>query len=83
MKRPVVIGLLVAALLLVLAGIGAVVFFALRGADFAAFNVPLVSATAEESKTLKVDAKKPVSLKVNDDAGDISIVGADVETVEI
>lgn len=83
MKRPVVIGLLVAALLLVLAGIGAVVFFALRGADFAAFNVPLVSATAEESKTLKIDAKKPVSLKVNDDAGDISIVGADVETVEI
>lgn len=83
MKRPVVIALLVAALLFVLAGIGAVVFFALRGADFAAFNVPLVSATAEESKTLKVDTKKPVTLTVDDDAGDVSIVGGDVEAVEV
>ena len=83
MKRPVVIGLLVAALLLVLAGIGAVVFFALRGADFATFNVPLVSATAEENKTLKIDAKKPVSLNVNNDAGDVTVVGADVEAVEV
>lgn len=83
MKRPVVIGLLVAALLLLLAGIGAVVFFALRGADFAVFDVPLVSATAEESKTFKVDAEEPVILSVDDDAGDVSIVGGDVEAVEI
>lgn len=83
MKRPVVIGLLVAALLLVLAGIGAVVFFALRGADFAVFDVPLVSSIAEETKTLKVDADKPVKLNVNDDAGDVTVVGADVEAVEI
>lgn len=83
MKRPVVIGLLVVALLFVLAGIGAVVFFAVRGADFAVFNVPLVSATAEENKTLKIDAEKPVSLSVNDDAGDVTIVGADVEAVEV
>jgi len=83
MKRPIVIGLLVAALLFVLAGIGAVVFFALRGADFAVFNVPLVSASAEESKSLKIDAEKPVTLSVNDDAGDVSIVGGDVEAVEI
>lgn len=83
MKRPVVIGLLVLALLFVLAGIGAVAFFALRSADFAAFNVPLVSATAEENKTLKVDAEKPVTLSVVDDAGDVSIVGADVEAVEV
>ena len=83
MKRPVVIGLLVVALLFVLAGIGAVVFFAVRGADFAVFNVPLVSAAAEENKTLKIDAEKPVSLSVNDDAGDVTIVGADVEAVEV
>lgn len=83
MKRPLVIGLLVAALLFVLAGIGAVVFFALRGADFGMFDIPLVSATAEESKTLKVDAETPVILSVDDDAGDVSIVGADVEAVEI
>jgi len=83
MKRPVVIGLLVVALLFVLAGIGSVVFFAVRGADFAVFNVPLVSATAEESKTLKVDGKEPVILSVDDDAGDVSIVGADVEVVEV
>ncbi len=83
MKRPVVIGLLVVALLFVLAGIGAVVFFTLRGADFAVFNVPLVSATAEENKTLKVDTEKPVTLSVNDDAGDVSIVGGDVEAVEV
>lgn len=83
MKRPVVIGILVVALLFVLAGIGAVVFFAVRGADFAVFNVPLVSAAAEESKTLKVDAKESVILSVDDDAGDVSIVGADVEAVEV
>lgn len=83
MKRPVVIGLLAAALLFVLAGIGAVLFFAFRGADFGMFDVPLVSATAEESKTIKIDTKKPVTLSVNDDAGDVSIVGADVEAVEI
>lgn len=83
MKRPLVISLLVIALVFLLAGIGAVIFFAMRGADFAVFNVPLVSATAEESKTLKIDAEKPVTLNVNDDAGDVSIVGADVEAVEI
>lgn len=83
MKRPLVIVLLVLALLFVLAGIGAVVFFALRAADFAVFNVPLVSATAEESKTLKIDTEKPVILNVNDDAGDVSIIGGDVEAVEV
>ena len=83
MKRPLVIVLLVAALLFVLAGIGAVVFFALRGADFAVFDVPLASATAEESKTLKVDVKKPVTLSVDDDAGAVSVLGGDVEAVEV
>jgi len=83
MKRPLVIGLLVLALLFVLAGIGAVAFFAVRGADFAFFDVPLVSAIAEESKTLKIDMEKPVTLKVDDDAGDVSIIGGDVTAVEV
>lgn len=83
MKRPLVIALLVLALLFVLAGIGAVIFFALRAADFAVFNVPLVSATAEENKTLKIDSDEPVTLSVADDAGDVSVVGGDVEAVEV
>lgn len=83
MKRPFVIGLLVTALLFVLAGIGAVVFFTLRGADFAGFDVPLASATAEESRIFQVDTEKPVSLSVDDDAGDVSIVGGDVEAVAV
>lgn len=83
MKRPLIIGLLVVALLFVLAGIGAVAFFALRGADFGMFNVPLVTATAEENKTLQFDAEEPVTLNVADDAGDVSIVGGDVEAVEV
>lgn len=83
MKRPLIIGLLVAAILFVLAGIGAVIFFTLRAADFAVFDVPLVSAMAEESKTLEVDIEKPVTLSVNDDAGDVSVVGGDVEAVEV
>ncbi|MBE0680746.1 MAG: DUF4097 family beta strand repeat protein [Anaerolineales bacterium] len=82
MKRPVVIVLLTVALLFVLAGIGAVVFFSIRGADFA-FNINLVSATAEESKTLNVDTEKPVILSVDDDAGEVSVVGGDVEAVEV
>lgn len=80
MKRPLIIGLLVAALLLVLAGIGAVVFFTARGGDFG-FNQDTISATAEESKTLNVDGA--VTLTVQDDAGDVTVVGGDVEKVEI
>ncbi|HUG34747.1 MAG TPA: DUF4097 family beta strand repeat-containing protein [Anaerolineales bacterium] len=83
MKRPLIIGLLVVALLFVLAGISAVAFFAIRRSDFAIFDVPLVSATAEESKILEVDAENPVTLKVDDDAGDVSVLGRDVEAVEI
>jgi len=81
MKRPIVITLLVIALLFVLTGIGAVVFFAVNSGGNFNFDQSLVSATAEESKSLKVDG--PVTLTVNDDAGDVSIVGGDVEKVEV
>jgi len=62
MKRPVVIALLVVALLFVLAGIGAVVFFTING-GFPAnnpFDRRNISSVLEESKTLKVDAEKPI-----------------------
>lgn len=83
MKRPVVIILLIVALALVCAGIGAVAFFAARdtGTSFGMGN--LSSATQEESKTLKVNAEKPVTLEVTDDAGNVTVVGADVDAVEI
>ena len=82
MKRPLVIALLVVALLLVFAGIGAVLFFAIdRGGGGFIFDQSLVTATAEESKTLIVDG--PVTLKVQDDAGDVRIVGEEGEKVEI
>ena len=82
MKRPIVITLLVVALLFVLAGIGAVVFFTIGTPEFG-FVRHVESATVEESKTLKVDADKPLTLKVTDDAGNVTITGADVETVQI
>jgi DUF4097 and DUF4098 domain-containing protein YvlB len=81
MKRPVVITLLVAALLFVLAGIGAVAYFAINNGGNFVFDQSLASATAEESKSLKVD--EPVTLKVDDDAGSVTIVGGDVEKVEV
>lgn len=82
MKRPIVITLLVLVMLCVLAGIGAVVFFSVRGGDIT-FDQSLVSATAEESKTLKVDAEKPVTLTVEDGSGNVSVTGGDVKAVQV
>ena len=83
MKRAVILTLLTAALLLVLGGIAAVIFFAARGNGdfFRGGTQPF--ATLEESKTVKVDVKNPVTLKVIDDAGSVTVVGADVKTVEV
>ena len=83
MKRPIVIVLLTIALVFVLAGIGAVLFFAtnLIPTSVSFENGPRVTASAEETKTLEVDG--PVSLKVVDDAGDVTVTGADVEEVSI
>ena len=85
MKRPVVIGLLVVALAFVCVGIGAVIFFTTNGGfpTNNPFDVRNVSSVLEESKTLKVDTKKPLTLKVADDAGDVTITGADVDTVQV
>lgn len=82
MKKPVVIILLSLAALFVLAGIAAVFFFAFVS-DINGFGRASIAATAEESKSLKVDAEKIITLKVIDDAGDVTIVGADVDTVSV
>ena len=85
MKRPVLITLLVLALLFVLTGIGAVVFFAINSGfainnPFDKRNIPSV---LEENKTLKVDSEQLLTLKVNDAAGDVTVTGGDVQTVQV
>jgi DUF4097 and DUF4098 domain-containing protein YvlB len=85
MKRPIVIALLVTALAFVCLGIGAVIFFT-ANSGFPTnnpFDVRNISSILEESKTLKVDTKKPLTLSVADDSGDVTITGADVETVQV
>ena len=85
MKRPVVITLLVAALALVCLGIGAVAFFTINGGfpTNSPFDRNNISSQVEESKTLKVDAEKPLTLTVADEAGDVTVTGADVDTVQV
>ena len=85
MKRPLVIALLGIALAFVCLGIGAVLFFTANGGfptnnPFDRRNIPSV---LEESKTLKVDAKKPLTLKVADDSGSVTVMGADVDAVQV
>jgi DUF4097 and DUF4098 domain-containing protein YvlB len=85
MKRPVVITLLIVALALVCLGIGAVAFFTINGGfpTNSPFDRNNISSVVEESKTLKVDAEKPVTLNVADDAGDVTVTGGDVDTVQV
>jgi len=85
MKRPIVIVLLTIALTFVCLGIGAVIFFAANGGfpTNNPFDNRNISSQLEESKTLKVDAEKPVTLTVTDDAGDITVTGAEVDTVQV
>ena len=84
MKRPLVIALLAIALAFVCLGIGAVIFFTANGFrtnnPFDRRNVP---SMLEESKTLKVDTSKPLTLKVADAAGGVTVAGADVTTVQV
>lgn len=85
MKRPVVITLLIVALALICVGIGSVIFFTIDY-GFPAnnpFDRGNIASELEENKTLKVDTKKPVTLKVADDAGAVTVTGADVDTVQV
>ena len=83
MKRPAILALLVTALTLVCLGIGTVIYFANGFPTNNPFDQRNISSTLEESKTVKIDAEKPITLKVLDDSGDVSITGADVETVQV
>jgi len=85
MKRPLIIVLLAAALILVLAGIGAVIFFTANGGfpTNSPFDRRNISSELEETKTLKVDTEKPLTLTVANAAGEVTIIGADVDTVQV
>jgi hypothetical protein len=83
MKRPIVITLLIVALALVCAGIGSVIYFANGFSVNNPFDKLNISSVLEESKTLKVDAGKPLALTVNDAAGDVTVTGGDVTTVQV
>jgi DUF4097 and DUF4098 domain-containing protein YvlB len=85
MKRPIVITLLVIALTFVGLGIGAVVFFMVNGGfpTNNPFDRRNISSQLEESKTLKVDTEKLLTLKVASAAGDVTITGANVDTVQV
>lgn len=85
MRRPLIITLLGIALSLVCLGIGAVIFFAAN--DGFQTNHPFdrrnISSQLEESKTLNVDPKKPLSLQVTNQSGSVTVTGADIETVKV
>lgn len=83
MKRPVIIGLLVAALVLVCVGIGSVFYFANGFNINNPFDQQRIPSVLEESKTLELDSEEPIILTVNSDAGAVSITGGDVDTVEV
>lgn len=83
MKRPVIITLLIVALVLVCVGIGSVIYFANGFNTNNPFDRNNIASVLEESKTLKVDAEKPITLQVDDAAGNITVTGGDVETVQV
>jgi DUF4097 and DUF4098 domain-containing protein YvlB len=85
MKRPIMIALLVAALILVLAGIGVVIFFTVNGGfpTNNPFDHRNISSQLEENKSLKVDAGKPLTLKIADESGGATVTGADVDSVQV
>lgn len=85
MKRTIVIVLLTVVLTVVCLGIGVVAFLTINGGlpTNNPFDVQSVSAQVEENKTLKIDAEKPVVLSIVDDAGDVTVTGAEVDTVQV
>lgn len=83
MKRPIVIVLLTIALVFVCLGIGAVIYFANNFQVNNPFDVVNISSSLEESETIKVDAKEPINLIVANDAGEVTVTGADVDTIQV
>jgi DUF4097 and DUF4098 domain-containing protein YvlB len=83
MKRPVIIGLLIAALVLVCVGIGSVIYFANDFNVNNPFDRQHIPSVLEENKTLKFDAKQPVDLKIESASGRVVVTGADVDEIEV
>lgn len=83
MKRPVIITLLIVALALVCVGIGSVLYFVTGFGINNPFEVAQISSQVEESKALKVDTEKPVNLKIENDAGLVTVTGGDVDSVQV
>lgn len=83
MKKTVSIIVLIVALVLVCAGIAAAAWFSLGFAlsPGQGFDINLISASADETKTVAVG--KTVTLLVNDDAGDVTVKGGDVEKITV
>ena len=82
MKKPIVIVLLTLALVFVLGGIGATIYFTVTNTSFGNLNDAfVVQATAEETETMNVES--PVRLKVLNGHGDVSVMGADVEAITV
>lgn len=83
MKRPVVIGLLVAALVLVCVGIGSVIYFANDFNVNNPFDTLQIPSSLEENKTLEIDAEQPVNLTIDSASGYITVTGEDVDEVQV
>jgi DUF4097 and DUF4098 domain-containing protein YvlB len=81
MKKTISIIALIVALVLVCAGIGGVAFFTLGPVVSNNFNVDLVSASSDETKTVEIG--KTVALQVEDGAGNVTVKGGDVEKITI
>ncbi|MFZ5879887.1 MAG: hypothetical protein ACOY0R_11000, partial [Chloroflexota bacterium] len=81
MKKTLTIIALIVALVLVCAGIGGVAFFTLGPAVSTTFNVDLVSASSDETKTVEIG--KTVALQVEDDAGNVTVQGGNVEKITV
>ncbi len=83
MKRPVIIGLLVAALVLVCVGIGAVIYFANDLNVNNPFDTSHVPSSLEENETLEIDAEQPVNLTIDSASGYVTVTGGDVDEVQV
>jgi len=82
MKRPLIIVLLTLALVFALAGIAAVMFFTISNTSLDFVNDDFTTtATAEESQSLGVTS--PITLKVLNEHGDVTVIGSDVDTVTV
>jgi DUF4097 and DUF4098 domain-containing protein YvlB len=60
-----------------------VIYFGIGFQTNSPFDRKNIPSAQEENKTLNVDAEKPVVLKVNSAAGDVTVTGGNVSKVEV